>query len=54
MSKKDLSKINYNQAKDAAIGQAKTFGVTKGEETIIKNDSIPSPRGSGDAVRQVV
>ena len=54
MAKKDLSKVDFNQAKDSAIGQAKTFGVTKGEETIIKDDNIPEPRGAGQAVRQVV
>ena len=54
MPKKDLSKIDYSQAKDSSIGQAKTFGATKGEEQSIKDDSIASPRGDGDAVRQGV
>lgn len=54
MAKKDLSKIDFNQAKDDSIGQAKTFGATKGEDKIIKDDGIPPPRGSGEAIRQVV
>ena len=54
MAKKDLSKIDFSKAKDSSIGQAKTFGATKGEDTIIKDDGVPGPRGSGQAVRQIV